>query len=150
MKNTNPFAPSTASFIAILTMALSLTACDKREDDKTVGQKVDKAIASARTAAQDAKESAKRGLDEAAQMSKEKTDQAARAVSDMAITTSIKAGLAQDKELSALRINVDTKNGHVSLSGSAPNASARERAQTIALSEKGVTGVDNRLVIETH
>lgn len=150
MKDMYPVALFGASFAAVLTAALTLAACDNRQDGSTAGQKVDKAIASAQTAAQDAKESAKKGLDEAAQMSKEKTDQAARVVSDMAITTSIKAGLAKDKELSVLRIKVDTKNGHVSLNGSAPNANARERAQAIAMSEKGVTGVDNGLVIETH
>jgi hyperosmotically inducible protein len=150
MKTMNPFALFGASFTALLTVALTLAACDKREDDTTVGQKVDKALASAQTAAQDAKQSAKKGLDEAARVSKETTDQVAQSVSDMAITAAIKADLAKDKELSALRINVDTKSGHVSLDGYAPNATARERAQAIAVSEKGVTGVDNRLAIDTR
>jgi len=150
MKTMNPFALFGASFTVLLTVALILAACDNREEGATVGQKVDKAIASAQTAAQGAKQSAKQGLDEAARVSKEKTDQMAQSVSDMAITAAIKADLAKDKELSALRINVDTKSGHVSLDGYAPNPSARERAQAIAMSEKGVTGVDNKLAIETR
>src|SRR5882672_6590799 len=74
----------------------------------------------------------------------------AKSVDDMAITAAVKADIAKDKELSALRVNVDTKDGRVSLYGSAPSAAAKERAQTIAMSQKGVTGVDNKLALEAR
>lgn len=140
----------TLNVFALLFAALALSACDKSNDGTTVGQKVDKAVASAETAAADVKETAKKGLDDAATVGKEKSDQVASSVSDMAITAAIKADLTKDKDLSALRINVDTKNGHVSLYGSAPNEAAKERATSIASAEKGVTGVDNKLAIETR
>ena len=134
-------------FAALLAL-LVLSACERQQQGATVGQKVDQAIASAQNAATDVKQSAKQGLDEAAQVSKEKSEQVAQKVNDAAITASIKAGIAKDPELSALRVNVDTKNGQVSLYGAAPNEAAKQRAQTIAMSEKGVTGVNNELAIE--
>ena len=55
--------------------------------------------------------------------------------------------LAKDDKLSALKINVDTSNGRVMLSGKAPDAESRERATRLAANVKGVMQVDNRLEI---
>lgn len=144
----------TTALIAAMTVVLGLAACDKSNDGRTVGQKVgetvDQAVASADKATKDVRDSAKKSVDEAAEKTKEKTAEVSKSVDDMAITAGIKAGLAKDKELSALRVNVDTKQGRVSLYGSAPNEAARERATQIASAEKGVSGVDNKLAIENH
>jgi len=67
--------------------------------------------------------------------------------SDASITASVKAGLAKDPNLSALRIDVDTHDGKVSLTGSAPSEEARRRAQQIAQAADGVSAVDNRLTV---
>jgi hyperosmotically inducible protein len=72
------------------------------------------------------------------------TDEAAR---DAAITAAIKTQLSLDNDLSALRIDVDTQRGHVTLGGAAPNTLARERATRIAASVAGVRGVENRLLV---
>jgi osmotically-inducible protein OsmY len=138
----------TLGLCAMLATLLALGGCDSRNDGTTAGQKVDRTIDSAKSAATEAKQTAKQGLNEAAQVTKEKSDQVAQKVGDVAITAAVSADLAKDPELSALRINVDTRNGHVSLYGSAPNEVAKQRAQTIAMNEKGVTGVDNQLAIE--
>ena len=140
----------TLNLLALIAATLVLCSCDKTQDGTTAGQKLDKAVGSAEKAADEVKKSATEGLNEAAQVGKEKSDQVARTVSDVAITTAINADLTKDRELSALRINVDTKDGRVTLYGSAPNAAAKERAQTIAMSEKGVTAVDNKLAVETR
>jgi hyperosmotically inducible periplasmic protein len=79
----------------------------------------------------------------------QKSQELAEKVGDAAITASIKAGIAKDPELSALRVNVDTHDGKVALYGSAPNEAARQRAQAIAQNEKGVTAVENKLAVET-
>ena len=68
-------------------------------------------------------------------------------VDDATITAQVSAGLAKDPDLSAVKINVDTQNGAVTLNGPAPNLAAKDRAQTIAKSIKGVTSVTNLLVI---
>jgi hyperosmotically inducible periplasmic protein len=139
---------SHASATALVLLALG--ACDNRTSDgATVGQKVDQGIATAKSAATEVKESAKRGVDQAAPVVQEKSQELAEKVGDAAITASINAGIAKDPELSALRINVDTRDGKVALYGSAPNDAARQRAQAIAQNEKGVTAVENKLAVET-
>jgi len=69
-------------------------------------------------------------------------------VSDAVITTTVKAEIAKDSNLSAVRINVDTDSGRVVLRGTAPNAQARDHATALASSVKGVVSVDNQLTIE--
>ena len=68
-------------------------------------------------------------------------------VKDAAITTAVNAKLAQDKTLSAMRIDVDTVDGKVSLRGTAPDPGTRERATTLASAVDGVVSVDNQLVV---
>ena len=74
-------------------------------------------------------------------------DKVADAVGDAAVTVAVNAELAKDAQLSALRIDVDTLDGRVTLAGSAPNDAARDRATVLAQSVKGVKSVDNRLAI---
>ena len=66
-------------------------------------------------------------------------------VSDAAITAAINARLALDDSLSALKINVDTRQGRVALRGTALDAVAIARAEQLAAAVGGVTAVDNRL-----
>jgi osmotically-inducible protein OsmY len=68
-------------------------------------------------------------------------------LSDTAISVAVNAALVQDQELSALRIDVNTVEGHVVLDGAAPDASARQRATAVARSVRGVKSVDNRLAL---
>lgn len=66
---------------------------------------------------------------------------------DAAITVAVNAGLATDSELSALKINVDTKDGKVLLKGTAPSSTSKDRASDIARGAKGVTSVENQLTV---
>jgi|SRR6478609_8891886 osmotically-inducible protein OsmY len=66
---------------------------------------------------------------------------------DAAITLSVSSALANDPELSAIRIDVETKGGTVRLAGPAPNAAAKARAGEIAKAVNGVATVDNQLVV---
>ena len=70
-------------------------------------------------------------------------------VDDAAITASVSAGLAKDPDLSAIKINVDTKGGAVSLKGPAPTAAAKARAEEIAKGVQGVTSVSNELEVKS-
>lgn len=74
-------------------------------------------------------------------------DSATNAVSDAAITAQVNAQLAKDPKLSAMAIDVDTAGGQVALHGTAPDASAKERATTLAQGVKGVQSVDNQLSV---
>jgi len=54
----------------------------------------------------------------------------------------------KDPDLSALKIDVDTRNGVVSMYGPAPTAAAKDRATTIARAVKGVASVNNELTVK--
>jgi hyperosmotically inducible periplasmic protein len=69
-------------------------------------------------------------------------------LSDTAITASIKADFLKDPDLSVLKIDVDTKNGVVTLNGLAADEPARGRAEKIAGAVKGVKEVRNFLVVK--
>jgi hyperosmotically inducible protein len=76
------------------------------------------------------------------------TDKLANAVGDASITAGVKAALAADPALSALKIDVTTQDGVVSLEGPAPDEKARERAAALAAAPDGVVRVENRLVVQ--
>lgn len=69
-------------------------------------------------------------------------------VDDTAITTSVKAKFAEDKTVSAMRINVETLKGVVQLSGFATTAQERDRAIELARTVKGVTSVKDAMQIQ--
>lgn len=69
-------------------------------------------------------------------------------IGDTAITASIKTDFLKDPDLSVLKIDVDTKDGVVTLNGLAESEQARERAGRIAGSVKGVRQVRNHLTVK--
>lgn len=73
----------------------------------------------------------------------EKTD-------DSMITTKVKASLMNNKATSALRTEVETNNGVVTLTGKAKNKAEKELAGKVAKKVKGVKKVDNQMTIETE
>ena len=71
----------------------------------------------------------------------------AAAVADAAITAAVKTALAADPALSAVKIDVTTKQGAVLLEGPAPDEGSRQRAEQLAAAPNGVARVDNNLVV---
>src|SRR5215470_3463683 len=71
-----------------------------------------------------------------------------RSASDTTITTAVKNRLAADPTTSAAKINVDTSNGVVTLSGKVPTAAEKSEAERIARNTQGVTQVVNNLTVE--
>jgi hyperosmotically inducible protein len=63
------------------------------------------------------------------------------------ITARIKSKMALDDSVSATAIDVDTRDGVVSLSGTVGSAAERERALRLARETEGVTSVVDRLEI---
>jgi len=68
-------------------------------------------------------------------------------VDDATITAAVKSKLLWSKYADGLTTDVDTKNGKVTLTGTADSAVEKELAKNLALNTKGVVAVDNRLVI---
>jgi osmotically-inducible protein OsmY len=119
---------------------MAMVGCS-RQDQADARRNVDQAEQKTGQMVNDASkqmDKAKNSMSEGAAEAKDK-------VSDAAITTSVKAEIAKDPNLSALKINVDTDNGHVALRGSAPTPEARDHATALASGVKGVVGVDNEL-----
>jgi|SoiMethySBSTD1v2_1073268.scaffolds.fasta_scaffold638250_2 hyperosmotically inducible protein len=72
------------------------------------------------------------------------------AQTDAGITTNVKSKMAADDTVKAHEINVDTKNGVVTLSGDVDSSIAKERAVQIARGTDGVREVvDNMTVTES-
>jgi osmotically-inducible protein OsmY len=71
------------------------------------------------------------------------------AVEDTAITAEVKAALLSDPDVKSVHIDVDTKAGVITLSGTVPNSMSRSRADRIARDTHGVRSVDNQLIVRT-
>lgn len=117
------------SFLAMSSLALlvSLGACDRVNDG------MDRTGQAGRDAAEDTRRMGAAGADK---------------IDDATITTKVNAALAADKDLSAVKIDVDTKNGVVTLTGPAPSAEASEKATKLAKNVKGVSSVNNQLMVK--
>lgn len=69
-------------------------------------------------------------------------------VDDSTITSSVKAKLVGEKAANLTRIDVDTTNRVVSLSGVVESAEQKARAEQLALQVSGVRRVENNLQIQ--
>lgn len=145
--------------LSLLATLPILMACESADSSKTVGQKLDTAVARTEQAATDVKDATKASIQSATTALREGAAQAKVAAhtatdgmnfdaQDASITASVSAGLLKDPDLSALKIDVDTKKGVVSLYGPAPSQAAVERATMIAKAVKGVLAVDNKLTVK--
>jgi osmotically-inducible protein OsmY len=75
-------------------------------------------------------------------------DRAGDLTADAALTTAVKTRLLADKWIGATGIDVSTKNGAVTLSGTIASQQQKARATKIARETAGVRGVANRLQIK--
>jgi osmotically-inducible protein OsmY len=165
----NTLAPRRLPASLALALLAALAGC-QRQDDETVGQRVDEILGrtqqaandleqGGRQAAQDARQSmgagperkepgqepgqgASRGQDEPSSTS------LGTKVDDAGITAKVKTGLSADKDLAAGKIEVDTQGGVVTLKGEVPNPAARSRADQIARNVKNVKSVNNQLAVK--
>jgi len=70
-----------------------------------------------------------------------------KAAANAALAAKVKAALAAERGLEALAIDVDAKDGVVSLFGTADNNANRDKAGRVASKVEGVKSVVNKLVI---
>jgi osmotically-inducible protein OsmY len=158
MDRTRTFPHALAAALA----GLALAACGNAGDGSgaTVGQKVDRALAETKEELSRAGEQVKPALERAGDSLERGAAQVKPALekagdkikeaagSDAAITASIKADYLKDPDLSAFKIDVDTKDGVVTLNGVAETAAARARAEQLAAASKGVREVRNHLTVK--
>jgi osmotically-inducible protein OsmY len=86
------------------------------------------------------------------QVVREKTQKAGRAIADATLnartTAAIKSKLVADEGLAAFKIDVDSNDGVVTLSGSVSSPDDIARAMKIALEQDGVNRVVSTLVVK--
>ncbi|MFO1398971.1 MAG: BON domain-containing protein [Burkholderiales bacterium] len=124
------------TFIAALVASTALLgACGDRTN--TADNRVDRANRSVASA-----------TDRAASATDRATTRAAAAVDDTAITTKVKAAVMAEPGLKTLDIDVDTKNGVVTLAGTVESPELKQRAVTLAQEVEGVRSVSDQLVVK--
>lgn len=88
-------------------------------------------------------------LAQAADTAAPKTERSAGTViDDSAITAKVKAALVEDKQVSALKIKVQTRQGVVTLRGTVPSAEAGQHALQLAAGIEGVKDVKSDLTVK--
>lgn len=152
MTRTPTASPATSALrmlgvASAVALTLGLAACDRNSADQTAGQKLDAAVAKTEAAAGEAQKKMEAVASEASAATRSAAANAAAVMDDAGITAKVSAGLAKDEELSAVKIDVDTRNGIVTLNGPVKNAVAKERAETIARNVQGVNSVVNQLTV---
>lgn len=70
-------------------------------------------------------------------------------VDDATIVAKVKSSLLSSSEVEGLDVNVDARNGVVTLSGTADTMAERSSAERLAKSADGVKSVDNKIVIKS-
>lgn len=128
------------------------------EAGQKIQPKVEEAADKTQQKLAEAGEKTQQALSSAAEKIKETTisvtpgaqtaDNTGKVMSDAAITASIKTDYLKDPDLSVFKIDVDTKNGVVTLNGLANDEESRQRAEKLAGAVKGVREVRNFLVIK--
>ncbi len=132
---------------AALAASTFVVACGEQEQ-ATVGQRLDSTVTEVQNAGTQMGQDARQAAQELQAAGSQAADAMARGAADASITAKVNAALAADDQLKAIAIDVDTTNGRVQLTGTAPNSEARERATTLARAVDGVVEVDNRLTVE--
>jgi len=117
---------------ALAGVALFGAGCGERSSTDTVGQKMD------------------RTSDKMAAATDNATAKAAAAIDDATITTKVKTAVLAEPGLKTLQIDVDTKNGVVTLAGTVDTPALKERAQQVAQAVNGVKSVDNNLAVKAQ
>ena len=141
-------------YLLPLAAVASLTACGERDESRSVGQQVDSALERGRDVARDVRQSgseaaqdAKSAVMGAASQAREGASRAGGQVDDTQVTSRVKAVLAADRELQGVRIDVETSQGVVTLSGQVPTLAVKTRAGELAGNVKEARSVRNEITV---
>ena len=93
-------------------------------------------------------ERAGRNIDQATAEVKEQAANVGDKIDDAAITAKVKTALIGEPDLEALKIDVDTADGVVTLTGTVDSRTKVTRAVQVAQAVQGVRSVDNRLTVK--
>jgi osmotically-inducible protein OsmY len=109
----------------------------------TTGNLADQARETAREAGEETRQGAETARDKAASA----IDRTQDAVTDAAITSGVKGKFLADTAVSGLKIDVDTRDGVVTLNGMVSTSAEADRAVALARETNGVNRVINNLQV---
>jgi hyperosmotically inducible protein len=135
----------TASSLALIAMA----GCDKPNPAESAGKQIDQSMQKMGQRVDQVTDRAKEQVAKTSERAKEQVAKTGQVLDDTAITAAVKAGIVAEPGLKVLKIDVDTKDGQVTLTGSVDSAENLQRATQVASSVNGVKGVDNRLAVSS-
>jgi hyperosmotically inducible protein len=78
---------------------------------------------------------------------KEAAQQVTQVATDASVTAAVKMKMADDPDVAAMDINVDTTDGIVTLNGAVQSSAVAQKAVGIANSVDGVTSVKSNLTV---
>jgi len=130
-----------ASIATIASVGL-LAGCDQKTTTRSDG------TTTTTTTVTDPAPAVKSAANEMKNDAKVAADKAGTVIEDSAITAKVKTALLADPDVKGLMIDVDTKNGVVTLKGTADKSANRDRAVAIAKDTSGVKSVESRLVVK--
>ncbi len=134
-----------AALAALLSAAFVASCSDSKP---TAGEQIDRSVAVVQQKGAEIKSDVKQGVDELKEKTSEITSSAKQTLGDASITAEVNRSLAKDPSLGAMKFDVDTAHGQVTLKGTAPDAASQVRATKLAQAVDGVTSVDNRLTVK--
>ena len=139
------------TFAIAVTAAALLVACEKTTTVTTTPSGTKTTTTTTLAIPADAASSARAATASALETASTAVDKAASAVEkvggDALVTAKVKSALIADPDVKALKIDVDTRDGAVTLSGSADSAAHSDKATSVARGVEGVKSVDNRLAV---
>lgn len=134
-----------ASSLALIAVA----GCDKPNPAESAGKQIDQSMQKMGQKVDQVTDRAKEQVAKTADRAKEQVAKTGQVLDDTAITAAVKAGIIAEPGLKVLKIDVDTKDGKVTLTGSADSAENVQRATQVASSVQGVKSVDNRIAVSS-
>lgn len=120
----------TLATIAAIAMLAGLAGCDRADQDRVSGARAPATPPQSAPASPPAADRT-----------------AGQTLDDAGITAKVKAALLAEKGVDGMRINVDTSQGNVTLTGKVPDQAQVERATQVARGIEGVKDVDNKLTV---
>jgi osmotically-inducible protein OsmY len=119
------------NIILVMVLAVSLAACDKLNQNKTMGEKLDATTNKATTEINDTSKTVNDNFN------------------DSSITAKVRVAILNEPNLKSFQININTVNGVVTLDGAVNNKVEKDRVYDIANAISGVKETKNNIIIKT-
>jgi hyperosmotically inducible periplasmic protein len=124
-------------------LSLGLAACDRQQSPDKTGQSMGQPGQQQEQTAGNMQKQ----IDQANAALSEKATAAGKAVDDAALTARVKAALIAEPSIKAMAIDVDSKDGVVTLFGTVDSLAVRDKATQTVAGVEGVKSVLNNLKI---